>query len=266
LTGWCGFLIQGSEGARKVVNKLRQYLYFMSPTQLLGVAYKDEGEALQGYLMASLREWLYRHADEEEDGTYTVRYSRGLLAGTESKRKSLDDVEPWEIADDPSIRDNLGLFLKLWTEGDEDIYEVLHLAEPSHVWAAAIVELPTRDWATMARAYDNLCSCLISDESHSKVQASKVFANLADRYQMLKDKFDKLGRKRTGNRALLQAKTDEARAKNRRATRESLALRFSNDTSVGLKKTQIKELYRLWYTEEDWPKSPGGRPLTRRKT
>ena len=64
------------------MNMLRGLL-FPAPSTILNTRYADNGESLMKYLGSALRLWLVHHANEDEDGSFTVRSTTGLLAGME---------------------------------------------------------------------------------------------------------------------------------------------------------------------------------------
>lgn len=249
----------------KPENALKTLYFHSAPDSILSSFAGDKGKVLKKLLATYLRLAALQHARTDPQGKWLIQPGPGLLGGwgPSPTDRHLHELEPWELAVGTLCSDNLGLFLAIWHKDPDSFPELRGRIPDSVLISAAIVMFSSSvvaPGASVLSAYNQLCFALRREHSDSQIKALDESISLAKLVQDAQRKLKRFGRQKSGDYARLLELTRAARAKNSKLTRSNAAIKFAADHEIGLKRTQILRYYEETFSEDEWPKHPGGRP------
>jgi hypothetical protein len=231
--------------------------------------FKDNGETIFRFMESLLERWKESNIKFEGE-LILARKSQGSKAFTVT-RKKWEDVEPWQVCDQPEVVSNLDLICALHSNRNLDNHRLVERAlekvfrksgiGESTFWAAALCRYSNgASFNAMTECYVNFADALYGEGLTTKKNFGEQLETLRRETQKHRDAQRKFIRAADKTKARkLRTAIDAYRKKNPSRSRHDAATVLSRDASIGLGITRIKEYFNEWFSLEVWPKTTAGR-------
>lgn len=254
---------------------------FASGFQALAASYlesrfpEDSGQLAKQFVESSLRVWQFENAQFNDAGKLLARPSAShgnrlfFYLGLKPTNKAPAELEPWQTIDHLLVGSNFDLIYILATnprldEGQRIARTKDNLGD-AIFWAVALAYFSKEaSWSLLLSVASFFAWAQFIEHGEDKRKIFEAIEPMRRAHQaQLKQTRNFVRPPDKVKAQKLREATDTYRNKYPKRSRNAAAKQLATNVEIGLGATRIKEYFKDWFTQDQWPNSPAGRKRKR---